>query len=150
MSKKKRVLGILNLSNLNLRRRFALLLGGIAAVSVVLFFIFTRYSLGVTENEFEQRALLLAQMLGDASVFNMIMQDEEGLLESLTPVIDEHLGQGGGLYHDEKARRHDLASSQQVGGRCHVAGGPGEICRAHAIPGRQLSGLIHKPSIYHV
>ncbi len=31
-----------NLSMLTLRRRFALQLGGIAAISVVLFFIFTR------------------------------------------------------------------------------------------------------------
>ncbi len=101
MSKKKGVLGILNLSNLNLRRRFALLLGGMAAVSVVLFFIFTRYSLGVTENEFEQRALLLAQMLGNASVFNMIMQDEEGLLESLTPVIDSEAALAGAFFTAE-------------------------------------------------
>ncbi len=98
MAEKKDVLGTLNLSKLNLRRRFALLLGGIAAVSVVLFFIFTRYSLGVTENEFEQRALLLAQMLGDASVFNMIMQDEEGLLESLTPVIDSEAALAGAFF----------------------------------------------------
>ncbi len=90
-----------NASMLTLRRRFALQLGGIAAVSVVLFFIFTRYSLGVTENEFEQRALLLAQMLGDASVFNLIMQNEEGLLESLTPVIDNEAVLAGAFFTAE-------------------------------------------------
>ncbi len=90
-----------NASVLTLRRRFALQLGGIAGVSVVLFFIFTQYSLGVTENEFEQRALLLAQMLGDVSVFNVIMQDEEGLLENLTPVIDSETALAGAFFTAE-------------------------------------------------
>ena len=98
MSTKKGARKALALPKLNLRRRFALQLGGIAAVSVVLFFTFTRYSLGVTENEFEQRAVLLAQTLGDASVFNMIMQDGEGLLESLTPVIESEAALAGAFF----------------------------------------------------
>ena len=113
MSAKKGATEALTLFKVNLRRRFAFQLGGIAAISVVLFFIFTRYSLGVTENEFEQRALLLAQTLGDASVFNMIMQDEEGLLESLTPVVDSEAALAGAFITAEG----DVVADVQLGDR---------------------------------
>ena len=95
MSEKKSVAKTFSLSKLNLRRRFALQLGGIAATSVLLFFVFTQYSLGVTEHEFEQRAQLLAETLGGASVFNMIMQDEEGLAESLGTVVESEAALAG-------------------------------------------------------
>lgn len=99
MSEKKAARHALNLSKLNLRRRFAILLGGMAAIAIVLFFIFTRYALNVTENEFEQRAVLLAETLGDASVFNVIMQDAEGLSESLTRIVESEAAEAGAFFN---------------------------------------------------
>ena len=101
MSESKSVTKTLRLSKLTLRRRFALQLGGIAAVSVLLFFIFTQYSLGVTEHEFEQRGQLLAETLGDVSVFNVIMQDEEGLAESLRNVVESEAALAGAFVDAE-------------------------------------------------
>ena len=53
MSEKKKAAAFLALSQFKLRHRFMIQLGGIAAVSFLLFFLFGRYALGLTENEFE-------------------------------------------------------------------------------------------------
>ncbi|MFQ5570360.1 MAG: methyl-accepting chemotaxis protein [Rhodothermales bacterium] len=103
MSAKESALKLLNLSKLNLRRRFALLLGGIAAVAFILFFSYGRYSIGITEQEFEQRAVLLAQTLGDASVYNVMMQDAEGLEESLNTIIRSEAAVAGSFYDADGA-----------------------------------------------
>lgn len=98
MSKKINLVKVFDLSGIDLRRRFAVLLGAVALVSLVLFFLFSRYSIGVTENEFEKRGELLAQTLGSESVYNLIMQDEEGLRERLNTVVETGTAVAGAFY----------------------------------------------------
>ncbi len=77
----------LKLSSLSLRYRFAVLLGGMAIITSLLFLSFARYSLGTTEREFEKRTFLLAHTVGSESVLNLMMQDADGLKERIQTVV---------------------------------------------------------------
>lgn len=89
------------LTRLALNHRFAVLLGGIAVVTAVLFFTFSQYSIHVTEREFEARANLLAQTLSGESAYNLIMQDEEGLQTRLNTIIENGTAIAGAFYLED-------------------------------------------------
>ncbi len=91
-----------DLTRINLRRRFAVLLGGIAALALVLFVLFAQYSLKTTEQEFEKRGLMMAELLGKEATYNLIMQDTEGLQELLGHVVGEEKALAGGFYDAQK------------------------------------------------
>lgn len=92
---------MLNLTRIDLRNRFALMLGGIAALTAVLFFVFAQYSLRITEDEFENRSQLLTETLAAESVVEVLMQDEEGLRERLDRLVDRGMMVAGGFYDAE-------------------------------------------------
>ena len=75
------------LSNAKLRRKFSALLAGIMLFAWILLFAYSRYSLNVTEQQFNQRAVLLAETMGAQSQYGLMMGDATGLSESLNNVI---------------------------------------------------------------
>lgn len=89
------------LTRLALNHRFAVLLGGIAVVTALLFFTFSHYSINTTEKEFEARANLLAQTLSGESAYNLIMQDEEGLQTRLTTIIENGSAIAGAFFLED-------------------------------------------------
>ncbi len=99
MSSTKRRL--FDLTRLNLRQRFAILLGGIAVIACALFVFFAQYAMDTTEQEFVQRSRLLAKTLGDESVLSLIMQDAGGLSENLSYYTDRGTILAGGFYDVE-------------------------------------------------
>ncbi len=90
-----------DLTHTNLRNRFAIMLSGIAALTILLFFIFAQYSLNVTEQEFEKRSRLLTETLAAESVVELLMQDEEGLNGRLDRLVHRGMMVAGGFYTDE-------------------------------------------------
>ncbi|QXD16058.1 HAMP domain-containing protein [Rhodocaloribacter litoris] len=88
----------LSLAHLKLRQRFLIQLGGLAVLVFILFFAFAQYSLNQTVKEFEQRSILLAETLGAESALNLVMQDEEGLQERLTKVVESGNAVAGGFF----------------------------------------------------
>ncbi|MEM1095989.1 MAG: methyl-accepting chemotaxis protein [Bacteroidota bacterium] len=88
-------------SNQNLRRRFALLLGSMAATTLVLFIAFQQYTQHNTEKVYEQRGVLLAETIGAQSVFNLMMGDSEGLTESLQTLTGRKTAEAGAFFSPE-------------------------------------------------
>lgn len=74
------------------------MLGGIAAIAFILFAIFAQYSIKATEHEFEERSRLLANMLASESVFEVLMQDTDGLSERLDRFVERGVAVAGGFY----------------------------------------------------
>lgn len=74
------------------------MLGGIAAIAFILFAIFAQYSIRATEHEFEERSRLLTNTLASESVFNVLMQDTDGLSESLNRFVEREVAVAGGFY----------------------------------------------------
>lgn len=74
------------------------MLGGMATITLVLFFFFAQYSLRVTEQQFEERSRLLTETIAAESVFTLLMQDKEGLRESLNRFVDRGMALAGGFY----------------------------------------------------
>ncbi len=75
------------LMNLSLRKKFSLSLTIIMLFAWALLFIYSRYSLSTTENEFNERANLLAETMGAQSQFGLMMGDTGGLTDALKNVI---------------------------------------------------------------
>ena len=90
-----------DLTHTNLRTRFAIMLSGIAALTILLFFVFAQYSLSVTEQEFEKRSRLLTETLAAESVVELLMQDEEGLNGRLDRLVNRGMMVAGGFYNAE-------------------------------------------------
>jgi len=88
----------LRLANLNLRKKFSILLTGIMLFAWVLFFIYSRYSLNVTEREFNDRATLLAETMGAQSQFGLMMGDTGGLTDALKNVTGAGDAVAGAFY----------------------------------------------------
>ncbi len=74
---------------MKLRTRFALLLGTIAGITFLLFFVYARYAVGQMEQEFTERSQMLTDMLATKSEFALLMLDEEGLKETLTSAHEQ-------------------------------------------------------------
>lgn len=75
------------ISNMKLRRKFAILLSAILFFAWALVFIYSRYSLSMTEAEFKDRATLMAKTMGAQSQYSLMMGDSGGLTESLKNII---------------------------------------------------------------
>ncbi len=91
------------LADLNLRKKFSVLLTGIILFTWALFFIYSRYSLTATEHEFNDRAVLLAQTIGAQSKYGLMMGDTGGLTDALKNVIGEGEAVAGAFY-DQKGK----------------------------------------------
>ncbi len=107
------------LTRMRLSQRFLLLLGGLAALTFVAFFVYGQYSLRVTKNEFAQRGHLLAQTLASQNSLALLMQDEEGLHQALEQTTASDYAVAGAFFnqhdsvvaaqHLESLRSEDLA-----------------------------------------
>ncbi len=86
------------LINAKLRKKFSVLLAGIMLFAWVLLFAYSRYSLNVTEQQFNQRATLLAETMGAQSQYGLMMGDSGGLSESLKNVISAGDAIAGAFY----------------------------------------------------
>lgn len=86
------------LADVNLRKKFSVLLTGIILLIWALFFIYSRYSLSATEHEFNDRAILLAQTMGIQSQYGLMMGDTAGLTDALKNVIGEGDAVAGAFY----------------------------------------------------
>ncbi len=73
--------------NLSLRKKFSVILTVIALFAWALLFIYSRYSISTTENEFNERVTLLAQTMGAQSQFGLMMSDSGGLADALRNVV---------------------------------------------------------------
>jgi methyl-accepting chemotaxis protein len=89
------------LTRMRLRQRFLLLLGGLAALTFVAFFIYGQYSLHVTKKEFAQRGHLLAQTLASQNSLALLMQDEEGLHQALEQTTASGYAIAGAFFNQE-------------------------------------------------
>ncbi|HUI29741.1 MAG TPA: methyl-accepting chemotaxis protein [Candidatus Acidoferrales bacterium] len=87
-----------NLANLSLRKKFSVMLTVIMLFAWALLFIYSRYSLSTTENEFNERANLLAQTMGAQSQFGLMMSDAGGLTDALRNVIGAGDAVAGAFY----------------------------------------------------
>ncbi len=87
-----------SLRNLNLRKKFFVLLTAIVLFAWVLFFIYSRYSLNITEQEFNDKAALLAQTMGAQSQFGLMMGDAGGLTDALKNVVGAGDAAAGAFY----------------------------------------------------
>jgi methyl-accepting chemotaxis protein len=86
------------LTNLSLRKKFSMILTVIMLFAWALLFIYSRYSLSTTENEFNERANLLAQTMGAQSQFGLMMSDAGGLTDALKNVIGAGDAVAGAFY----------------------------------------------------
>lgn len=86
------------LADLSLRKKFSFTLTVIMLFAWALLFTYLRYSLSVTESEFNERANLLAQAMGAQSQFGLMMSDAGGLTDALKNVIGAGDAVGGGFY----------------------------------------------------
>jgi methyl-accepting chemotaxis protein len=86
------------LTSWSLRKKFSIILTVIMLFAWALLFIYSRYSLSVTEKEFNERAGLLAQTMGAQSQFGLMMSDTGGLTDALKNVIGAGDATAGGFY----------------------------------------------------
>lgn len=89
------------LTRMNLRQRFMLLLGGLAALTFAAFFIYAQYTLRVTKQEFTQRGHLLAQTLASEHSLALLMQDTEGLQQALEHMTASGYATAGAFFNQE-------------------------------------------------
>ena len=88
----------LRLAHMNLRKKFAFLLTTIMFFAWALFFIYSRYALGTMEQEFNTRALLLAQAMGAQSQYSLMMGDTGGLSDAIKNVVGTGDAVAGAFY----------------------------------------------------
>ena len=88
------------LSRLSLYQRFVLIFGLIAVSTLILLFFYANYAKNVTRKEFEKRGELLSYTIGTESIFGLIMQDEEGLYESLNNTITSGSALAGAFFDE--------------------------------------------------
>ncbi len=86
------------LANIKLKKKFAILLTGIILFSWIAFFVYSRYSLGVSETQFDNRVQLLAQTMGAQSQYSLLMGDSVGLSDALKNIVGTGDAVGGAFY----------------------------------------------------
>ena len=91
------------LTRLGLNHRFALLLGIITLAVFASYFVYGRYATNATRQEFQERGMLLARTVGQTSVFNLIMQDAEGLGENVSSFVESGTALAGAFFDAEGA-----------------------------------------------
>lgn len=91
------------IANMKLRKKFSILLSGFILFAWTLVFIYSRYSVGVSEGQLNAKAELLAQAVGAQSQYSMMMSDTAGLSDAL-----KSLGATGdaiaGAFFDQNGR----------------------------------------------
>ncbi len=86
------------IANMKLRKKFSVLLTAIMLFAWALVFIYSRYSLSITEREFNDRATLLAQTMGAQSQYGLMMGDTGGLTDGLKNVVGAGDAVAGAFY----------------------------------------------------
>lgn len=88
----------MTLGRLGLNLRFGIMLGGMVAVTLALFSVFVMHTLRVAEERIEHEGTVLARTLSVQVGFDMIMQDDEGMLEKLDVLIEAGAVVGGAFF----------------------------------------------------
>ncbi len=86
------------LTKLDLRKRFAVQMGGIAAATFVLFFGFAQYSIHTTEEIFVERGSESVELLASESGIYLLMQDDASLQERLDNLVEGNHAVAAGFY----------------------------------------------------
>jgi methyl-accepting chemotaxis protein len=87
-----------SLKNMDLRKKFFIILTAMILFSWVLFFIYSRYTLSTAEQSYDDKATLLAQTMGVQSQFALMMGDTGGLNDALKRVVDAGDAVAGAFY----------------------------------------------------
>lgn len=90
-------------SKLGLNIRFGVLLGGIAAITLILFTVFAFHTFDSAEEQFQRQGTLFARMLAVQAPFDMIMEDTESLNEKLG-MLTESGAVSGGIFMNHSGR----------------------------------------------
>ncbi len=91
------------IANMKLRSKFSILLIGFTLFAWTLVFIYSRYSLGVSERQLNDKADLLAQAVGAQSQYALLMGDSSGLSEGLKNLVGTGDAKAGAFY-DQSGR----------------------------------------------
>ncbi len=75
------------IANIKLRQKFFILLSAFIVFAWTLVFIYSRYSVGVSEHQLKDKANLLAQAVGAQSQFSLMMNDSSGLSDALRNLV---------------------------------------------------------------
>ncbi len=75
------------IANMKLRKKFSILLTGFILFAWALVFVYSRYSVGVSEQQLNGKAELLAQAVGAQSQYGLLMGDTAGLSDALKNLI---------------------------------------------------------------
>ncbi len=75
------------IANIRLRRKFSILLISFILFAWTLVFVYSRYSVGVSERQLNDKASLLAQAVGAQSQFGLMMSDSSGLSDALRNLV---------------------------------------------------------------
>ncbi len=86
------------LANIKLRKKFFILLSGFILFAWTLVFIYSRYSLGVSEKQLDAKAELLAQAVGAQSQYGLLMGDTGGLSDALKNLIGNKDAAAGAFF----------------------------------------------------
>ncbi len=86
------------LANMRLSRKFSILLAALILIAWSIFFVYSRYSLNVSENEFDQKAQLLAKTIGAQSQYSLLMGDSVGLSGNLKNIVGSGDAIAGAFY----------------------------------------------------
>jgi len=90
-----------DLTTWNLGPRLGLLMGLGVGVTFLCFLFFAYYSLNQSERELEERGQLLAETVGQQAALELVMADQQGLKETLKPVVDNGSAMAGGFFDGE-------------------------------------------------
>lgn len=86
------------IANMRLRSKFSILLIGFTLFAWTLVFIYSRYSLGVSERQLNDKADLLAQAVGAQSQYALLMGDSSGLSDGLKNLVGTGDAMAGAFY----------------------------------------------------
>ena len=75
------------IANIRLRKKFSILLISFILFAWTLVFVYSRYSVGVSERQLNDKAYLLAQAVGAQSQFGLMMSDSSGLSDALRNLV---------------------------------------------------------------
>ncbi len=86
------------IANMRLRSKFSILLTGFILFAWTLVFIYSRYSLSVSEQQLDDKANLLAQAMGAQSQYGLLMGDNAGLSDALKNLVGTGDAVAGAFY----------------------------------------------------
>ena len=89
---------MLDLTRFKISNRFLVMVGTAAVIIVVFFVGFAQYALQVSEQQFEQRATMLAETMAAESVHELLMNDSAGLEEGIERRIEQEMVVAGAFF----------------------------------------------------